>query len=395
MLLNFQYHLITISLCRLQLRLKREEIEFQTEYGDIEKKFISMIEHCGMTKDDFPIPTPARGIIGTPSFIYSTPGSLTRVSALSNLAEEDIFLQKDERDQSNCDDLAATVLAEDTNDTTFFDEIETETGNEKGDVEDDETSQCVPVMEVGGERLYRIIEGQESKVSNAQPRNCRKKHHPLISSTMISHVTNSTRSTKKPKLMRQKSSHPRACSTFIGTEAMVDETKNEDGSIWSTDDSSRSSRISDSSIEKTEFSFLRHSDAKEHAQLPRTSTRLNLASDMDNQRVPDLTDSLFSRLSADSSNQRTKEITSRRHCALRDSGLSSCSTLGSMGDNSVFEKPQEESRKNKIIKKTGLLRRQTCYTQLSDKKALAKKIKRFNSSLRSQEFRDAHTLLVI
>lgn len=55
----------------LQLKLKRDEMEFQNEYENIERRFLSMIEHCGINKDDYPIPTPARGIVGTPPLGHS------------------------------------------------------------------------------------------------------------------------------------------------------------------------------------------------------------------------------------------------------------------------------------------------------------------------------------
>lgn len=368
-------------------------MEYQNEYESIERRFLSVIEHCGINKDDYPIPTPARGIVGTPSFFFSTPGSLTRVTGISNLAEEDTFnyMPQNGNDQSLCDDSVVTVLAEDTNDTTFFSQPEDELREKSWDHRDAETSQCVPSIDFRGEKIYRVVEGCESGPKGHHPKTPRKSFHPRGSSTMINHMT-PERPIKTSKLLRKKNSHPRACSTFIGKDAMVEETIDaECNSFWSSDDSSSTLCVAESLMEKSESLFLQpiHDN---RARIPRTSTRIHL----DNQRVPDINISAISGTIADSlSQQLTKTRNGGRHLALRDSGVSSCSTLGSMGDNSVFEKPQEEPLKKNVVKKTGLLRRQTCKSKLLDKKALVKKIQRFNNSLRSQEFRDAHTLLVI
>lgn len=354
-----------------------------------------MIEHCGINKDDYPIPTPARGIVGTPSFFFSTPGSLTRVTGISNLAEEDTFSYSHQNgiDQSLCEDSMVTVLAEDTNDTTFFSEPEEEMKEKSWDHGDAEKSQCVPSINFGGEKIYRVVEGCESGPRNdPPPKTSRKSFHPRGSSTMINHVT-PQKPIKTSKLLRKKNSHPRACSTFIGKDAMVEETKDADcNSFWSSDESSSTLCVGDSLMEKSE-SIFPQTIYDNRARIPRTSTRIHL----NNQIVPDINISAISRNITDSLSQQLKKKRqrSRRHLAMRDSGVSSCSTLGSMGDNSVFEKAQEEPPKKNVVKKTGLLRRQTCKSKLLDKKALAKKIQRFNNSLKSQEFRDAHTLLVI
>lgn len=351
-------------------------MELQTEIGDIERRFVSMIENCGVSRNHFPFPAPARQVPGTPSFLFPTSGSLTRVSALSNLAEDLTFCNHpyQGKDQSLYEDTVhmGDTTIEDVHDTTFFSSDLDKESEEKKFEEDTDTNQLVPVIDVDGEKIYRVVEGCETETKMLIKRPCCAKASPsMIDHAILKEIA------KRPKTKRPKISHPQACSTFIGKDEVVEETiEDDDTSFRSTNDSSSTLYIEDDGTKK----------------FPRTSTKINLSPETDIHCVPDITDSLFSGNSRNSDKRHRSQKKHSRHLATGDMDISLYSTLGSMGDDSVF---QQSRVVRKGVPKTGLLRRQTCITQLVDPRALVKKMKRFNSNLRNKKINLAHTLLVI
>ncbi|XP_061188694.1 uncharacterized protein LOC133196861 [Saccostrea echinata] len=377
------------------LEIKKKEMEFQMELENIERGFVSMIKHCGISSDNFPFPTPVKKTLGSPSFQFSTPGSLTRVTAISNLAEEDTFgiSPQENNDQSVCDDTMVSYLSEETNTTFFFAETEKEFEKENVAERRIETSQLVPVLDVDGKKIYRVVEGCENSTKHSLSKNEKDGSCPRASSTMINQRISES-ATKSQKMSKQRS-HPRACSTLIGRDVLVEETMEMDGSSFRINDITSSTLcIKDSVIEESNMSFFDHVD-DDLANFPLTSTKISLTRNTDAHTVPDLSDSLI-KISSDSTKHHKLQKKCNRHLAMGNVSISGCSTLGSMGDDSVFEKPRASQKNNTNgTKKRGLLRRQSRKTKLVDTKALIKKMKNFSNSFRSQEFRDANTLLVI
>jgi hypothetical protein len=343
-------------------------MELQTEIGDFELRFASLIENCGLSTHEIPLPTVARRTPGTPSFLFSTPSSLTRVSALSNLAEDVTHCNPcPENDQSLVDDSV-----EDSHDTTFSTTELDKGSEEKKIVKDTETSQLVPGTDVHGEKIYRVVEGCESETSMNRPCCTR------ASSIITDHMT--LKEAKGLKVRGQKNSHPRACSTFI-------EKDDDNTSISSADDSTSTWATDDSSS-----MFCIGYDGKE--RFPLTSTKINLSfeTDIPVHCVPDITDSPYTRNSKNFDQRHRSQTKHVRHLATGDTDISSNSTLGSMGEDSVFENYRV---KQTGVPKTGSIRRQTCTTRLVDPKALAKKMKLFNRNLRNKKISLTQTLLVV